>query len=106
MKRTIAVIIFVVVIASMLSAAGIRPIQPLQGILQWERANVCGVSDYVSLPVMDKVYLTGNFKPTHGLFEGCTLKAVGSPYTLEGCKLFAVDQYTITCDSVNTGGHR
>ena len=106
MKKTIAVIILVVVIGSMLSAAGPRQITPLMGTLKWQRVNVCGVSDYVSLPVMDNVYLTGRFEPTQGLYQGCSIQASGSPYTLEGCKYFAVDKYTITCDQARAGGHR
>jgi hypothetical protein len=106
MKKTIVVIILVVVIGTMLSAAGPRQITPLFGTLRWQRVNVCGVSDYVSLPVMDNVFLTGTFAPTQGLFQGCSIQASGSPYTLEGCKFFAVEKYTITCDNASSGGHR
>jgi len=106
MKRRIAAILFVVVIAGMLSAAGIRPIQHLKGTLLWQQANICGVSDYVALPVMQNIFLTGKFVPTRGLFRGCSLDAIGSSYTAEGCRYFAVDKYTITCDQVYTGGHR
>ncbi len=106
MKRTIAVIILVVVIGSMLTAAGIRTTQSLQGTLRWTRGSVCGVSDYVSLPVMDNVFLTGKFVPTNGLVQGCTLNAMGSAYTVGSCQYFAVDRYSIACDHSSSGGHR
>ena len=106
MKKTIVVIILVVVIGSMLSAAGPRNITPLIGTLQWHQASVCGVSDYVALPVMDNVFLTGSFQPTQGLFQGCTIQATGSSYSFEGCKYFAVEKYSISCNDARAGGHR
>jgi hypothetical protein len=106
MKKVIVIITVVILIGTMLSAAGPRPVNPMMGTLEWQRVNVCGVSDYVSLPVMENLYLTGRFQPTQGLLQGCTIQATGSPYTLEGCKYFAVDKYTITCDQARAGGHR
>lgn len=97
MKRKIVALVLLIAIATLLSAAANRPIERLDGILHWKPSIICGVPDYVSLPVMDKVYLTGNFKPTHGVAEGCTIHAFGSPYMIEGCRLFAVARYTIDC---------
>ena len=106
MKKTFAVIVVVILVGSLLTAAAPRKLQNLQGILHWQRANICGVSDFVSLPVMTNAYLTGNFAPTQGLFQGCHIAATGYYYTTGPCYYFAVDRYSLTCSAAGGGGER
>jgi hypothetical protein len=48
---------------------------------------------------MTKLYLTGNFKPTHGLMQGCQVSAKGNYYRLGACEYFQVDLAQVTCAS-------
>ena len=101
MKKTLVLMVLVVVVGALLTAA--KPVPPayqtLEGTLRWQRASVCGVSDFVALPVMTNVYLTGNFAPTRGLVRGCTIGATGYYYDVGACTYFAVEEYTIRCGS-------
>jgi hypothetical protein len=97
MKKTFVVIILVVLLASMLTAAAPRKLQTLQGTLHWSHANICGVSDYVPTEVMTDVHLTGNFSPTNGINQGCRIVATGYFYSTGQCTYFSVDQYQLTC---------
>ena len=106
MKRTIAVMVVVILVGSLLTAAAPLKPQTLQGILHWQHANVCGVSDFVPLPVMTNAYLTGNFAPTQGLFQGCHIVAIGYYYKTGPCYYFAVDRYSISCSAARGGGGR
>lgn len=97
MKKPILIIVLLVVIACMLSAASPRPRDTLMGTLQWQHNTICGVSDYVFTHAMTNIYLAGRFTPTEGLLQGCTILATGV-YHLNGhCDFFMVDSYTVTC---------
>jgi hypothetical protein len=106
MKKTIAVIVLVILVGSTLTAAAPLKLQTLQGTLHWQHVNVCGVSDFVPLPVMTNAYLTGNFAPTHGLVQGCHIAAIGYYYNTGACYYFAVDEYAISCTQARGGGKR
>lgn len=99
MKKSMVIIFLVVLVGGLLTAA--NPMtsknQSLQGRLLWERASVCGASDFVSNQAMDKIYLTGNFFPTHGELQGCQVTAVGYYYDAGACKYFSVNKYGLAC---------
>jgi hypothetical protein len=100
MKKMIVVLSLIVMVASLLVAFTPKapPMQNLHGILQWSKNNViCGHPDYVNLPVMDKYYLTGKGFPTAGQFKGCTIDGYGTVSILEGCYIFKVADYHISC---------
>jgi len=97
MKKSILMIVLIFLLASTLTAASPRPRDTLQGILQWQRNSVCGVSDYVSTHAMTNVYLTGKFTPTQGLLQGCTILATGAYHLSGHCDFFMVDSYTLNC---------
>ena len=101
--KKITVIILVVVVASLLSAYTPVPnpvpplIQRISGTLGFSRNTVCMIQDFVSLPVMDNVYLRGNGFPTTGQFRGCWIDAMGSYTSIGTCKVFQVTSARISC---------
>ena len=99
MKKSIVAIILVGLVGILLTAAVPvpPPNQTLTGTLRWQRASVCGVSDYVPLPVMTNVYLIGNFKPTNGTLQGCHIEAQGTYFKTNTCTYFAVDKFKVVC---------
>jgi hypothetical protein len=100
MKKTIVILSLIVMVASLLVAFTPKPpqFQTLHGILQWSKNNlICGYPDYVNLPVMDKYYIAGKGFPTTGQFKGCTLDAHGTVSIIEGCYIFTVADYHISC---------
>ncbi len=103
MKKLIILIVVLVLVGSVLIAARPAPVpstthyQFMQGLLRWERVNVCGVSDYVANEAMSKVFLTGKFVPTDGHLAGCRITAVGAYYRAGGCLYFNVDSYELAC---------
>jgi hypothetical protein len=106
MKKTIAVIVLVILVGSLLTAAAPRKLDTLQGTLQWQHVNICGVSDFVPLPVMANAYLTGNFAPTNGILQGCHITATGFFNNTGLCNYFAVDKYQISCTQIQGRGIR
>jgi hypothetical protein len=97
MKKRFVVIILVVLLASMLTAAAPRKLQTLHGTLHWSHANICGVSDFVPTEIMTNVHLTGNFAPTNGINQGCRIFATGYFYNTGPCSYFSVDKYRLSC---------
>ena len=103
--KKITVIILVVLIAALLSAFTPvpnpvpPPIQRLSGTLGFSRNTVCMIQDYVSLPVMDNIYLRGNGFPTLGQYRGCRIEAVGIYTSIGTCKVFQVTSARILCQS-------
>jgi hypothetical protein len=104
MKKTI-LIALVLLAAILLMAATPAPLQKLSGTLRFDRANICGLPDYVALPVMDNVYLKGLVFPSTGQFQGCHIDALGlyriSPSSSQ-CKVFDVRSVSITCPYADT----
>ncbi len=99
MKKLIVIIVLVVLMGVLLTAAvpAPAPDQILQGKLQWQRNNICGVSDYVPTEAMTKVHLMGKFTPTQGLFVGCKIVATGTYFHSGQCDYFNVSTYKISC---------
>ncbi len=75
------------------------PIDTVKGVLQWQSENPCGVSDYVQTEAMTQVFLTGQFTPTQGISEGCSLIATGSYYHVGKCTYFNTYKYEVSCPS-------
>ena len=99
MKKLIVLVVLFVLLGVITTAAAPipPPTQSLQGNLRWQNASWCGVADYVPLQVMTNVYLTGKFKPTQGLFQGCQISATGFFYNVGQCRYFSVSTYKLTC---------
>jgi hypothetical protein len=56
------------------------------------------IRDYVSLPVMENVYLLGKGFPTLGQFQGCRIIALGNYVKIStSCTAFHVTSSTILC---------
>ncbi len=97
MKKSIVLIVLMVILASTLTASYPAPRHTLQGTLMWARNSVCGVSDYVSTHAMTNVYLTGKFNPTLGVLQGCSILATGRYHLSGHCDFFMVESYTVSC---------
>jgi hypothetical protein len=95
MKKTILITLAILLVAVLTSASHPVPLQRLQGTLLWERNNICGLPDYVPLPVMENVYLVGNGFPTSGQFQGYGIDAWGTFGKIDGCRVFLVSTYTL-----------
>jgi hypothetical protein len=101
--KKITVIILVVLIAVLLSAFTPvpnpvpPPIQHLSGTLGYGHNSVCMIQDFVSLPVMDNIYLRGNGFPTIGQYRGCRIEAAGTYVSIDTCKVFQVSSARIFC---------
>lgn len=99
MKKSIVLIVLVVMVGLVLTAA--VPVPPptqfLQGKLNWQHNNICGVSDYVSTEAMTNVYLTGKFSPSGGVLVGCQIQATGFFYRAGRCEYFDVSTYKTAC---------
>ena len=103
MKKNMVVVVLIVLVWVLLTAASPLPPpnQALKGMLRWQNASVCGVSDYVPLTSMDNIYLTGKFKPTNGVLQGCQIVATGFRYDTGSCKYFFVQTFRIACTATN-----
>ena len=100
MKKTL-VISLALLVAILLMAAIPAPQQRLTGTLRYGHSTICSLPDYISLPVMDNVYLRGERFPTHGQFQGCRINASGwyvpSSGSVGQCKVFEVLKATVVC---------
>ncbi len=106
MKKVMVLAVLFILAGFLLTAAAQLPppTAALHGTLAWQRASVCGVSDYVPAPVMANVYLTGKFIPTNGVLNGCHLDATGFYYsTSPACNYFFVQTYQVVCTLNNPG---
>jgi hypothetical protein len=104
MKKTLLVSL-VLLVAVLLMAATPAPIHKLSGTLRFDRANICGIPDYVALPVMDNVYLLGADFPSQGQYQGCHIEALGNYRISTGtsqCKVFQVRSVNIVCPFSST----
>ena len=102
--KKITLLVLLVLVAALLTASYPvpvpvpAPVQRLTGILSYSRNNVCMIRDYVSLPVMENVYIVGKGFPTLGQFQGCQITAIGNYIGSNSyCKVFQVTSSTISC---------
>jgi hypothetical protein len=93
------------VVAILLVAAAPITAQKLSGTLRYGHANICGIPDFIALPVMDNIYLRGPGFPTQGQYAGCQITAVGNfaitSSSVGQCKVFEVSRATIVCPNDN-----
>lgn len=100
MKKMLLVSL-VLLVAFVLIAATPAPLQKVAGTLQYSRGNICNMPDYITLPVMQNLYLKGFMFPTSGQYANCRIVAEGhyelSTSTSPQCRVFDVTRASLVC---------
>ncbi len=99
MKKLVVIVLVVLLTIVSLAANNVPGPGPLtvKGTLRYGRNNICSISDYIALPVMDNLYLTGKGFPTQGQYNGCQIRANGYLVAAKPCRIFMVTDSSLMC---------